>query len=78
MGCRIMRTFWVIKEKKTDNFSMTGSKIKARLYTMGNSSKEFSKDSVQFESPTSGRDTVKALLSLVPDNKWRIGIFDIL
>ena len=44
---------------------------------MGNSSTEFSKDSVQFESPTYGRDTVKALLSLVLDNKWRIGTFDI-
>ena len=44
---------------------------------MGNSTKEFSKDSVQFESPTCGRDTVKALLSLVPDNKWRIATFDV-
>ena len=43
----------------------------------GNSTKEFSKDSVQFESPTCGRDTVKALLSLVPDNKWRIATFDV-
>ena len=71
-----MRTTWVITEK-TDNFSKTGSEIKARLCTMGNSSTEFSKDSVQFESPTYGRDTVKALLSLVLDNKWRIGTFDI-
>ena len=39
--------------------------------------KEFSKDSVKFESPTCGRDTVKALLSLVPDNKWRIATFDV-
>ena len=44
---------------------------------MGNSSEEFSKDSIQFESPTCGSDTVKAILSLVPDNKWRIGTFDI-
>ena len=57
--------------------SKTGSKIKARFCTMGSSAKEFSKDSVQFESPTCGQDTVKALLSLVPDNKWRIATFDI-
>ena len=44
---------------------------------MGNSSKEFSKESIQFESPTCGSDTVKAILSLVPDNKWRIGTFDV-
>ena len=44
---------------------------------MGNSSKEYSKESVQFESPTCGRDTVKAILSLVTDNKWRIGTFDL-
>ncbi len=44
---------------------------------MGNSSKEFSKDSVQFLSPTCGRDTVKAILSLVPNNKWCIGTFDV-
>ena len=51
--------------------------VKARLCTMGNSSTEFSKDPVQFKSPTCGRDTVKALLSLVPDNKWHIGIFHV-
>ena len=73
-GAEVMRTTWIHTEK-TDNLSKTGSKIKARLCTMGNSSTEFSKDSVQFESPTCGRDTVKALLSLVPNNKWRIGTF---
>ena len=58
--------------------SKTGSKVKARLCTLGNSAKEFSKDSsFQFESPTCGRDTVKALLSLVPDNKWHIATFDV-
>ena len=62
-GAEIMRTTWVITEK-TDNLSKTGSKIKARLCTMGNSSTELSKHSVQFESPTCRRDTVKALLSL--------------
>jgi len=71
-----VRTTWVINEK-IDNLSKTGSKIKARLCTMGNSAKEFSKDSVQFESPTCGQDTVKALLSLVPDNKWCIATFDV-
>ena len=71
-----MRTTWVITEK-SDNMSKTGSKVKARLCTMGNSAKEFSKDSVQFESPTCGRDTVKAILSLVPDNKWSIATFDV-
>ena len=70
-GAEVMRTTWVIIEK-TDNLSKTGSKIEARLCTMGNSSTEFSKDSVQFESPTCRRDTVKALFSLVPDNKWHI------
>ena len=59
-----------------DTFSKTWSKITTRLCTMGTSSKEFSKDSVKFESPTCGRATVKALLSLVPDKKWRIGTFD--
>ena len=54
-----MQTTWVIADN-TDNLSKTGSKIKARLCTMGNISTEFSKDSVQFESPTCGRDTVKA------------------
>ena len=44
---------------------------------MGNSSEEFSKESIQFESPTCGRGMVKAILSLVPDNHWRIGTFDI-
>ena len=63
--------------EKTDNLSKTESKVKARLCTMGNSSKEFSKDSVQFEFPSCGRDTVKAILSLVPDNKWRISTFDV-
>ena len=71
-----MRTTWVVTEKP-DNMSKTGSKAKARLCTMGNSAKEFSKDSVQFESPTCGRDTVKAILSLVPDNKWKIATFDV-
>ena len=66
-----------VMTEKSDNMSKTGSKIKARLCTMGNSAKEFSKDSVQFESPTCGRDTVKALLSLVPDNKWRVATFDV-
>jgi hypothetical protein len=70
-----MRTTWVITEK-TDNLSKTESKVKARL-TMGNSSKEFSRESVQFESPNCRRDTVKAILSLVLDNKWRIGTFDV-
>ena len=37
----IMRTTWVITEK-SDNMSKTGSKVKARLCTMGNSAKEFS------------------------------------
>jgi hypothetical protein len=72
----VMRTTWVITEK-TDNMSKTGSKVKARLCTMGNSAKEFSKESVQFESPTCGRDTVKAILSLVPDNKWKIATLDV-
>ena len=75
-GAEVMRTTWVITEK-SDNMSKTGSKIKARLCTMGNSTKEFPKDSVQFESPNYGRDTVKALLSLVPDNKWCIATFDV-
>ena len=75
-GAEVMRTKWVVNEK-VDNLSKTESKIKARLCTLGNSAKEFSKDSVQFESPTCGRDTVKALLSLVPDNKWRIATFDV-
>ena len=73
---RAPRNAEVITEK-SDNMSKTGSKVKTRLCTMGNSAKEFSKDSVQFESPTCGRDTVKALLSLVPDNKWRIATFDV-
>ena len=64
-----MRTTWVIT-KKTDNLSKTESKIKARQCTMGNSSTEFSRDSVQFGSSTCGRDTV-------PDYKWRIGTFDV-
>ena len=63
--------------EKPDNMTKTGSRIKARLCTMGNSAKEFSKNSIQFESPTCGRDTVKAILSLVPDNKWKIATFDI-
>ena len=71
-----MRTTWVVTEK-TDHLSKTENKVKARLCTMGNSSEEFVKDSIQFESPTCGRDTVKAILSLVPDNHWRIGTFDI-
>ena len=71
-----MRTTWVIMEKP-DNMTKTGSRIKARLCTMGNSAKEFSKNSIQFESPTCGRDTVKAILSLVPDNKWKIATFDV-
>ena len=75
-GAEILRTTWVVTEK-TDHVSKTGSKIKARLCTMGNSSEEFSKDSIQFESSTCGRDTVKAILSLAPDNKWRIGSFDV-
>ena len=41
------------------------------------SSEEYSKDSIQFESPTCGRDTVKAILSLVPDNHWTIKTFDV-
>ena len=44
---------------------------------MGNSSEKFSKDSKHFESPTCGRDAVKAILSQVPDNKWKIGTFDV-
>ena len=52
-GAEVMRTTCFIN-KKVDNLSKTGSKIKARLSTMGNSAKEFSKDSVQFESPTCG------------------------
>ena len=44
---------------------------------MGNSSEDFSKDSIQFESPMCGRDAVKAILSLVLNNKWRIGTFDV-
>ena len=75
-GAEIIRTTWMVTEM-TDHVSKTGSKIKARLYTMGNSSEEFSKDSIQFESPKCGRYTVKAILSLVPDNKWRIGTFDV-
>ena len=71
-----MRTTLVVTVK-TDHLSKTGSKIKARLCTMGNSSEEFSKDSIQFESLTCGRDPVKAILSLIPDNKWRIGTFDV-
>ena len=75
-NANIMRTTWVITEKP-DNMTKTGSKVKARLCTMGNSAKEFSKNSIQFESPTCGRDTVKAILSLVPDNKWKIATFDV-
>ena len=71
-----MRTTWVVT-KNTDHMSKTGSKVKARLCTMGNSSEEFSKDSIKFKSPTCGRDTVKAILTLVPDNKWKIGTFDV-
>ena len=55
-----MRTTLVVTEK-TDHLSKTGSKVKARLCTMGNSSEEYSKDSIQLESPTCGRDTVKAI-----------------
>ena len=72
----IMHTTWVVTEK-TGHVCKTGSKIKARLCTMGNRSEEFLKYSIQFESPMCGRDTVKAILSLVPDNKWRIGTFDV-
>ena len=75
-NANIMRTTWVITEK-TDNMTKTGKKVKARLCTMGNSAKEFSKNSIQFESPTCGRDTVKAILSLVPDNQWKIATFDV-
>ena len=71
-----MRTTWVVTEK-TDHLSKTESKVKARLCSKGNSSQEFSKDSIQFESPTCGRDTVKAILSLVPNNHWRIGTFGV-
>ena len=66
-GAKIMKTTWVVTEKM-DYLSKTENKVKARLCTMGNSSEEFSKDSIQFESPTCGRDTVKAILKLVPDN----------
>ena len=62
-----MRTTLVVTEK-TDHLSKTENKVKARLFTIGNSSEEFSKDFIQFESPKCGRDMVKAILSLVPDN----------
>ena len=39
-GAEIMRTTWVVTEK-TDHLSKTGSKIKSRLCTIGNSSEEF-------------------------------------
>ena len=60
-----------------DNLSKTGSTVKARLCTMGNSSTstEFSKYSIQFKSPTCSRDTGKTILSLVPDNKWTLSSF---
>ena len=44
---------------------------------MENSSTEFSKDSIQFKSPICSRDTVKAIISLVPDNKWDLRTFDV-
>ena len=50
-GAKMMRTMWVIN-KKGDNLSKTGSKIKARLCTMGNYAKEFSKDSVPLVDET--------------------------
>ena len=68
-----MATTWVVTEK-TDNLNKSGSTVKAKLCLMG---KQFSKDSVQFESPICGRDTVKTILSLVPQNKWTLGNFDV-
>ena len=47
LGAETMHTTWVVTEK-TDHLSKTGSKVKARLCTMGNSSEEFSYDSIQF------------------------------
>ena len=75
-GAEILHTTWVVPDHG-DHVNMTGSKKKARLCTMGNSSEKFLKDSIQFASPTCGRDTVKAILSLVPDNKRKIGTFDV-
>ena len=39
--------------------------------------KQFSKDSIYFESPTCAKDRVKAILSLVPENEWEHWIFDV-
>ena len=75
-NAEIMRTKWVVTQK-IDNLNKSASTVKARLCTMGNSSTEFSKDSLQFKSPTCGRDTVKTILSLVPENKWTLGTFDV-
>ena len=47
------------------------------LYSDCSSSEDFLKDSIQFESLTCGIDTVKAILSLVPDNQWTMGTFDV-
>ena len=44
-GAEIMRTTWVVTEKM-DHLSNTGSKVKSRLCIMGNSSEEYSKDSL--------------------------------
>ena len=52
-GAEIMQTTWVVTEK-TDHLSKTESTVKARLCTMGNSSQEFSKDSIQFKSSICG------------------------
>ena len=62
-----MRTTGVVTEKK-DNSDKSSHTVKVRLCMMGNSSTEFSQDSIQFKSPTCARDTVKVILSLVPEN----------
>ena len=62
-SCVVMVTTWVVTEK-TDHLSKTENKVKSRLCTTGNGSEEFFKDSIQFESPTCGRDTVYSHFSL--------------
>ena len=66
-NAEIMCNMWLIM-KKVDNLNKTDSTIKAQQCFMGNSLK----DSVQFESPTCSRESLKAIFSLDLNNEREV------
>jgi len=68
-------SLWVITRSKDDDGKINGGRVKARLVVQGNL--DYGVQNTPTDSPTVDRHSVKLILSVASNNKWKVRSMDV-